>query len=76
MAAAFLRLVAQESPHGHRIGNLERLPDEFSCVAEEKVKKGRADLTFRDETGRWHVIVENKLYSGYGDDRSAATSSR
>jgi hypothetical protein len=65
MAAEFLQLILRRAPHGDAIHDV--LPSRFSCVAEEKVEQGRADLTFRDRASGWHVIVEIKIYAGYGD---------
>ena len=31
--------------------------------------EGRADLSFTDAAGRWHAIVEIKIYAGYGHDQ-------
>lgn len=45
------------------------MPAQLRCSAEDKVDEGRADLTFADEGHRWHVIVELKIYAGYGHDQ-------
>ncbi len=68
MAGAFVRLAVSEAPRGMNI-DLGDLPAMLSCVAEKAVSEGRADLSFTDQEGRWHVIVENKVYAGYGHDQ-------
>ncbi|MGA9762622.1 MAG: PD-(D/E)XK nuclease family protein [Gaiellaceae bacterium] len=68
LAASFVKLVLDVCPHRKRVDSAE-LPDQLVCVAEETVSEGRADLSFTDGSGGWHVIVENKLYSGYGRDQ-------
>jgi len=68
MAAEFVRLVVRKAPHGDRV-DLDALPARLGCSAEDKVAEGRADLTFADEEHRWHVIVELKIYAGYGHDQ-------
>jgi hypothetical protein len=65
MAAAFVRHVISKAPHGDRI-DLSRLPLELECDAERAVAEGVADLSFRDAARRWQVIVELKIYAGYG----------
>ena len=68
MASEFVRLVVGKAPHGDRV-DLGSLPARLRCSAEDKVDEGRADLTFADEEHRWHVIVELKIYAGYGHDQ-------
>ena len=68
MAAQFVRLVIESAPRGKRI-DLRDLPEELSCVAEQHVAEGIADLTFSDDAGRWHAIVEIKIHAGYGHDQ-------
>jgi hypothetical protein len=68
MAAEFVRLAVREAPHGGRV-DLADLPTMLGCTAEEKVAKGRADLTFTDDEHCWHVIVEIKIHAGYGHDQ-------
>ena len=55
-------------PHADTL-DLDDLPDRLECIAEETLGEGRADLSFVDGSGEWHVIIENKIYAGYGRDQ-------
>jgi hypothetical protein len=68
LGAAFLRLVLLHAPQASRI-DLSALPAELGCRAEEMLAEGRPDLSFTDATGRWHAIVEIKIYARYGHDQ-------
>jgi hypothetical protein len=68
LAGSFVRLVLTSCPYEKGL-DLEGLPTSFECAAEETVLEGRADLSFTDGSGEWHVIIENKIYSGYGRDQ-------
>jgi hypothetical protein len=68
LGASFLRLVLSHAPHAGGI-NLSSLPAALECRAEQALDEGRADLSFTDAAGRWHAIVEIKIYAGYGHDQ-------
>ena len=68
MAGAFVRLVFEAAPHGERV-DLDGLPDRLVAQAEKKLDEGRADLSFADEAGHWHVIFEIKVHAGYGPNQ-------
>ena len=42
------------------------LPSQLRCTRELGIEGGRVDLSFTDEAGNWHLLVEVKLHSGYG----------
>jgi hypothetical protein len=68
LGASFLKLVLSHAPHAGGI-DLSALPEALECRAEQALDEGRADLSFTDAMGRWHAIVEIKIYAGYGDDQ-------
>lgn len=65
LAGQFVGIVLDASPFAARKG-IPAPPDRLACRAEEIASEGRADLTFRDAAGHWHVIVELKVDAGYG----------
>ena len=65
LGASFLGLVLSHAPHAGGI-DLSSLPAALECRAEQALDEGRADLSFTDAAGRWHAIVEIKIYAGYG----------
>lgn len=68
LGASFLSLVLSRAPHTGDI-EVSSLPAALECRAEQALGEGRADLSFTDAAGRWHAIVEIKIYAGYGDDQ-------
>jgi hypothetical protein len=68
MAAAFVRHVISRAPHGDRI-DVSGLPPELQCDAEQAIAEGRADLSFHDAARRWQIVVELKIYAGYGHEQ-------
>src|SRR4051812_17297378 len=71
MAADFVRLVLDHAPRRPTFDS-SALPDEMLCQAEETLgEQGRADLIFTGdgEGGDWQVIVEIKVYAGYGHEQ-------
>src|SRR5262245_43187530 len=68
LGASFLRHVLSHAPQAGGI-DLSSLPPALECRAEQALDEGRADLSFTDATGRWHAIVEIKIYAGYGHDQ-------
>jgi len=69
LGASFLKLVLEHAPRSGSV-DLSGLPaEELECRAEQLLDEGRADLSFTDAAGRWHVIVEIKVYAGYGPDQ-------
>jgi hypothetical protein len=64
LGASFLRLVLSHAPRAGGL-DLSALPTAFECRAEEVLPGGRADLSFTDAAGRWHAIVEIKIYARY-----------
>ena len=68
LGASFLRLVLSHAPQAGGI-DLSSLPAALECRAEQALDEGRADLSFTDAAGRWHAIVEIKIYAGYGHDQ-------
>lgn len=68
MASGFVRLLIASSPHAARV-DLSGLPAKLHCRHEVALDQGRADLSFTSRHGDWHVIVEIKIYAGYGTDQ-------
>lgn len=69
LAVSFLKLVLEHAPRAGGV-DLSGLPAEgLECRAERSLEEGRADLSFTDAAGRWHAIVEIKIYAGYGPDQ-------
>lgn len=66
MASAFVELVVRKTPRAQD-AHLRDLPRELECRSEQVLPEGRADLAFRDASRCWHIIVEVKVYAGYGD---------
>src|SRR3954453_12147057 len=77
-ASAFVALLLDAAAHGSSWANVERLreggiPGELGCRAEQHLRDtgdislGRVDLRF--DGGDFTLFVENKLYSGYGNDQ-------
>jgi hypothetical protein len=66
MAADFVQLVFAAAPNPV---DMTDLPTRLECRAEQVVAEGRADLSFVDEARHWHVLVEIKIYAGYGEDQ-------
>ena len=71
-ASALVRVLldAARARHPEKVDRLEPVPDALSCRAEVGLGEdlGRLDLRFDDESN-FTIFVENKLYSGYGDDQ-------
>lgn len=74
-ASRCLQVVLAHAPRQDRVGALGTIPAELLCVAENRlhgasgVSKGFVDLRFDDAAGEFSVLVELKLYSGYGHDQ-------
>ena len=64
LGASFLRLVLSHAPQA---GGIDRsaLPKALECRAEQRLDEGRRRPDFTDATGRWHAIVEIKIYARY-----------
>jgi hypothetical protein len=76
-ASQFLRVVLAEAPQRDRVLALGEIPVDIRCVAEHRLhdaggaNKGFVDLRFDEEDDEFTVLVELKLFSGYGHDQLA-----
>ena len=71
-ASAFVRVLldAARANHPEKVARLEPVPTALTCRAEVVLGEnlGRLDLRF-DDVADFTLFVENKLYSGYGQDQ-------
>jgi hypothetical protein len=68
LGASFLKLVLLHAPRARGI-DPSALPAELECRAEQALAEGIVDISFTDAEGRWHAIVELKIYARYGSDQ-------
>jgi hypothetical protein len=70
MATGFVAAALDLAPHGHSL----RLPEMMSCVAEQRIDGGRADLVFSGDVDghEVRVVVELKINATYNGTQLAA----
>jgi hypothetical protein len=67
-AAAFARIVLSAAPR-EGATHVAVVSDTLLCRAEHTLAEGRVDLEFSDPQRLWQLIVEIKLYAGYGHEQ-------
>lgn len=74
-AARLLTVILDHAPEKERVHALGPIPTELICVAENRLQdagggeKGYVDLRFDSHAGDLVILVELKLFSGYGHDQ-------